>query len=562
MILYETFENCNFQGRSCFFQFNLFTIIADKKGMKTLVILYADSRSLHMFDRVFDGKSAFERCIDWADSCKKIGAEEIFVLADKAIEDECQSALKLCNCKTELIVQDKWTVHSLFSVFGDCAEKKEAENIIFAWADQPFVNFEITEKIINDHNEFAGEYTFAEGYPVGLCPEVINAGTCRILSQLSDSVKKEFGLQRVCRTSVFDLIKTDINSFEVETVISDVDYRLFRMNFNCGTKNNMLACKELFSMGILNESIEEISAKASENVKILKTVPSYYNISITDYCSRKSIYIPSEMERDRDSSCMPLEQFKELVKKISLFSETAVVSLSAWGEACAHPNFVEIVKAVLSEPGLSVLIETDGLHVTEDMCREIKEKLASVPELIDGGAGSEKIYWIVKLDAASKEKYSEVNNGCDGFEKAYSAVTLLSKYFAGAVYPQFVRMNENEEELEKFYRFWSDKNSPSGGKLIVQKYSSCCKKLAERKPADLSPLERNPCWHIRRDLTVLSDGTVCFCREMLRQNAVGNVFTDPLENLWDKLTEEVQNHMKNKYSEMCGKCDEFYTFSF
>ena len=159
--------------------------------MKTLVILYADSRSLHIFDHIFDGKSAFERCLCWADSCKKLSDSEIVVLADKSIETECYSVLNKCNQNAELLVQEKWTIHNLFQVFAECTEKTGAENVIFAWADQPFLNFGITEKILSDHIEFSGEYTFAEGYPAGLCPEVINAGTCRILSQLSESVKKE-----------------------------------------------------------------------------------------------------------------------------------------------------------------------------------------------------------------------------------------------------------------------------------------------------------------------------------------------------------------------------------
>lgn len=547
---------------SCSFKFNLFDESADKKAMKTLVILYADSRSLHMFDRIFGGKSAFERSICWARSCEKISDSEIIILADKAIENECKSVLSVNENNVKLVTSEKWTVSGLFTTFYEYARETESENIVFAWADQPFLNTGITEKIMQDHVEYSGEYTFAEGYPAGLCPEVLNAGTCGILSQLSVGDRKTAGEKRIIRTSVFDFIKNDINSFEVETVISDVDYRLYRLNFNCGTKSNAAACSELFEMSPDGLNIEEISAMAVKNVNILKTLPSYYNISITDYCSKRNIYVPKEMEKETEASYMPLEKFREMVKKISLFSENAVVSLSAWGEACAHPNFVEIVKAVLSEPGLSVLIETDGLLITEDMCREIKDKLNSVQELTDGGIGLEKIYWIVRFDAASKEKYAEIKDGSQGFEKALSSVALLEKYFPDYVYPQFVRMNENEDELEKFYRFWSDRNSPSRGKVIIQKYSSCCKELPDRKPADLSPLERNPCWHIRRDLTVLCDGTVCFCHEMLRKNSPGNIFTDSMEVLWEKLTGEVCNHMKNSYSELCGKCDEFYTFSF
>ena len=112
---------------------------------------------------------------------------------------------------------------------------------------------------------------------------------------------------------------------------------------------------------------------------------------------------------------------------------------------------------------------------------------------------------------------------------AVASVGILAKCFPGSVYPQFTRMNENEPELESFYRYWHDKNSPSSGNLIIQKYDDCCKTLPSRKPADLAPLERFPCWHIKRDMTILSDGSVPLCRQYLLDSSIGNVFDEGIE---------------------------------
>ena len=147
------------------------------------------------------------------------------------------------------------------------------------------------------------------------------------------------------------------------------------------------------------------------------------------------------------------------------------------------------------------------------------------------------------------------------FDYALNSVELLQKEFAGHVYPQFTRIKENESELESFYRFWSKKDSPSGGKLVIMKYDSFAGFLEDKKTADLSPLERNCCWHLRRDLCILADGSVPLCRARLSEIS-GNAITGELSEIWVSRIKEVENHINKSYCECCRNCDEYYTFNF
>ena len=96
---------------------------------------------------------------------------------------------------------------------------------------------------------------------------------------------------------------------------------------------------------------------------------------------------------------------------------------------------------------------------------------------------------------------------------------------------------------------------------MILKYDSCAGLLSDEKPADLSPLERNVCWHLRRDMNILSDGSVPLCRSRISEIA-GNAIGEPFEKIWDSVQKEVLNHMNKNYCEKCRACDEYYTFNF
>jgi spiro-SPASM protein len=87
--------------------------------------------------------------------------------------------------------------------------------------------------------------------------------------------------------------------------------------------------------------------------------------------------------------------------------------------------------------------------------------------------------------------------------------------------------------------------------------------LPDRKVADLSPLQRFPCWHLKRDMPILIDGTVPLCREDVRAGTRwGNAFDDDLAAIWGRGLELCAAHLSSKYPGICAGCDEYYTYNF
>lgn len=547
--------------------------------MKSIVFLYAGFSTESAFDKVFDSQSAFERALKWAetvDYCEKI---VIFVSeVTKTLAESLASSGKI-----SIECRKSWNLALLIQRMAFLTEENKCDFAVYSFADRPFLDSELTSQIIKTHLKYIAEYTSADGYPSGFAPEVIDCGALKIIESFTNGIKKEEALKFVLPGSIFEIMKADINAFDIEAVIAPKDWRLLRLEFSSSQKIKKLACLALFNAA-KKENIpftaDNLSYLAENLPQVQKTVPSFYNIQIarnaaliddfTPYAyqfKKKYGALPLKNGKGHGQEDMSLEDFTLLVSKIADFSETAVVSLSAWGEALTIENLADYVSAVLINPNLSVLIETDGLLLTSELAESIANIAHIVPVRTDRGPS---VSWIVKLDAFTEEKYCKMHinasdfssEGKSAFSKAVEAVSVLNSLFPGDVYPQFTRVNENEDELEKFYRFWHDKKSPSSGNLIIQKYDCFCGRLPDRKPADLSPVKRIPCWHLKRDMTILADGSVPLCREYVLESSVGNALKEDLDVIWKRFNDRFLKQLNKEYEDKCGECDEYYTFNF
>ena len=145
-------------------------------------------------------------------------------------------------------------------------------------------------------------------------------------------------------------------------------------------------------------------------------------------------------------------------------------------------------------------------------------------------------------------------------EEALNFVNILSSLFPrNRVFVQAVRTRINEDELERFYRDWKKKTDS----VIIQKYDAFSGFLPDLSVADLSPLSRFPCWHLKRDLSVYINGDVPLCREdLFNHYTLGNLAAETLEKVWARGQEFHISHCKKDYSEICRGCDEYYTYNF
>ena len=87
--------------------------------------------------------------------------------------------------------------------------------------------------------------------------------------------------------------------------------------------------------------------------------------------------------------------------------------------------------------------------------------------------------------------------------------------------------------------------------------------MPEKRVSDLTPIKRDFCWHLNRDLYITSDGSVTICKQEL-QNKIGNLHSDSIFSIWEKGMKTFSNSLHGNHDKInapCLTCDEWYTFN-
>ena len=513
--------------------------------MNALCVLYGGRLGSQAFEKVFSGgESAFSLAFSAARRFPDV--QKIVFLG---LEGKDYSQLP---SGAEVILRPSYNRKSLLEEISRASAGFDF--CYFAWADCPLLDSALAASLMERHIRYGAEYSYADGWPYGFAPELLSSETAGILAKISDEEPVE-------RDALFAVIQKDINAFDIETEISPVDLRSYRLCLASDSKRNLLLLLRWMESGLVSAAQAEEFIK--ENPCLIRTLPAFFNIQVYGGCPQSCSICPyPSYGGPGRKDYMSKENFAKLLDKIVGFAGDAVIDLSLWGELSLHPEKMELVNMVISRPALSLVIETSGIGWKEDEL-EALALLASKAEPRKNHMAP--LSWIVSLDAHSPERYRDVRG--PGFSEAYSCAKTLLSIFPRSAYVQAVRVKGFEDDIENFYRSW--KGSGDGSHIIIQKYDDFSGALPRLQASDLSPVIRRPCWHITRDMNILLDGTVPRCREDIEalnakgdKPALGNVFTEDLSLIWDKGTDLYLEHCKLEYKGICADCDEYYTFNF
>ncbi|EQA62177.1 spiro-SPASM protein [Leptospira alexanderi] len=405
----------------------------------------------------------------------------------------------------------------------------------------PCLDENLSLEIYRRHDHYLSQYSYSENLPSGIIPTILS---------------REFtnGIPETVDTSVQEYLGKNINHYDVEIFYHDPDLRQYRLDFSLKNKRSLnLVRGFLKSKEVWNYS--DIHPWIQKHPEVFRTGPSYLELEVYRGCELSCSFCPRQFSpNDQDGSFLSPVFLENLLKQQEeSFSNEYSVCFGGLGEPLLHPEFAKLLStafqfssSLLQELFIETALYTD-LNSTLDFLNTLDFSFR------------QKITWIVNLTTRNQEKYNSLY-GKKELNRVLSNLEQLGKIFPkNRIYLQFLKIQEAEDEVE----VWVDETEKQGYGVVLQKYNRYAGLMPEKRVTDLTPIQREFCWHLNRDLYVNSDGTVSVCKQTPGK-VFGNLHKETLIQVWQKGLPSFANSLNGKHETTgapCLNCDEWYTFN-
>ncbi|HOW82018.1 MAG TPA: spiro-SPASM protein [Spirochaetota bacterium] len=420
-------------------------------------------------------------------------------------------------------------------------EKTGSDHIIKVMADSPFLDFAVIRDMAAVHTGNLAEFTYSENLPEGMACEIYSR---ELVGAIPEFKEKTLPLTKV--------IRSNMNQFDIELYYRDPDIRDKRLSFRSSNPRERKIMQNMVAAGGGVPSYERIKEIIEKDPGVLYAGPSYVEIELTGECELDCIFCYRKMVHSRRAD-MDAGLFRKILEGMKGFALPYTVCFGGSGEPLMNRDFYSILDAAMADPLIErIIVETNGVLAGQNYRNYIS------------GHASGKIKTVVNINGHDRDSYAKLH-GADRFETVRENIAGLKQALAGApadaLHVQIMKINETEPFLDAYYDYWEKQNIP----IILQKQNAYLGLIKDRRYSDLSPLDRVPCWHLQRDLYILSDGAVTFCKVDVNAAAArGNVAESGIADIWEKGRAAFLGDYAGAYASCpdCASCDEWYTFNF
>jgi spiro-SPASM protein len=417
----------------------------------------------------------------------------------------------------------------------DIFSKTGSDHLCKIHAGSSFLDVSIIQEMIDLHMKYLAEFTFSENLPPGFSCEVVAK---ELIASIPDFNEQTLPLNQV--------VRSNINQFDIELYYKDPDIRDKRISFLASNRRDKRIMENIYSLHKKIPLYRDIKGVIETNPEVVYTGPSYLEIELTGECDLDCLFCYRTTLKQVHGT-MDAGLLQQIIGQMKFFNLPYSVCFGGSGEPMMHPKFYELLTLVQNDPLIeTVIVETNGLYADVNY-RNFIENTGS------------KIKTIVNMNGINAETYQKLH-GKDFFDRVRENILSLNETAGDRLYLQIMKIKETEPFLDAYYDLW-EKQKIS---IILQKQNTYLGRTQDRRYSDLTPLERIPCWHLQRDLYILSDGTVSFCKQDVDGTwSCGSCASETVSSIWEKKKKSfISDYKKNLATEPdCKSCDEWYTFN-
>ncbi len=423
------------------------------------------------------------------------------------------------------------------------SEDEDIDEVYFVYLEgiSPVLDISLTNQLKERHKKYLSQYSYSENLPNGIVPYFISR-------EFLQTIPKDYN------GKIHDYLLKNINQYDTEIFFHPPDLRHLRLSFNLDSLRSVRLVQDILSKNP-ELKYEEIFSFLKENLSSFRAYPSYIEIEIYKGCKYSCDFCPRTFAdlKDDNSQMNPIILERILHELETEFGSPVTICFGGLGEPLLHKEFFYFLKFCLNQSITQELILETALYTNfEELVTCIKnlndDQLAKLTIIVNLPSLQEGTYFQL-----TKQNQTSVKNILNNLQ---ILKTLLLKE---NLYVQILKIQETEDELENYMNFFDKENI----QVIIQKYNSYANKMKERRVTDFTPIQREFCWHLFRDLYISYNGDVHLCKQ-LGGTILGNIQEMDLVNLWNqglRYATDSFNHNNQNIPAPCLNCDEWYTFN-